>query len=60
MKNIDSIHPFDNYVIPPGSLALMDPHLMTLRHLLMEARLARPETYTEPLPEISDMVALTF
>ena len=33
------IHPFDNYVIWPGSLALMNREPITLRYLLMRARL---------------------
>ena len=33
------IHPFDNYVIWPGSLALMNREPITLRNLLMRARL---------------------
>ena len=34
-----SIRPFDNYVIRPGSLALMNREPITLRNLLMGARL---------------------
>jgi hypothetical protein len=33
------IHPFDNYVIWPGSLALMNREPITLRNLLTRARL---------------------
>jgi hypothetical protein len=33
------IHPFDNYVILPGSLALVNREPITLRNLLMRARL---------------------
>jgi hypothetical protein len=33
------IHPFDNYIIWPGSLALMYREPITLRNLLMRARL---------------------
>jgi hypothetical protein len=33
------IHHFDNYVIWPGSLALMNREPITLRNLLMRARL---------------------
>jgi hypothetical protein len=34
-----AIHPFDNYIIWPGSLALMNRQPITLRDLLMRARL---------------------
>jgi hypothetical protein len=33
------IHPFDNYIIWPGSLALMNREPITSRNLLMRARL---------------------
>ena len=33
------IHPFDNYVIWPGGLALMNREPITLRNLLMRAML---------------------
>jgi hypothetical protein len=36
---IIAIHPFDNYVIWPGSLALMNREPITLHNLLMRVRL---------------------
>ena len=36
---MERIHPFNNYVIWPGSLALMNREPITLRNLLMRARL---------------------
>jgi hypothetical protein len=36
---IHTIYPFNNYVIWPGSLALMNHEPITLRNLLMRARL---------------------
>ena len=39
------IHPFDNYVIWPGSLALMNCEPITLRNLLMRARFQDRKVY---------------
>ena len=35
------VHPFDNYVIRPGSLAFINRRSMTLRHLQIIAKLPR-------------------
>ena len=40
-----AIHPFDNYIIWPGSLALMNRQPITLRDLLMRASLQDQKVY---------------
>jgi hypothetical protein len=46
------IHPFDNYVIWPGSLALMNCEPITLRNLLMhESEVPRPKSIYDVIIE---------